>query len=115
MELNLRQEGIVVPPSGVDFVPAANTDFTVTEPGGKCVHGVYIPANQQSQGHSEFCDICTSLKAYCEFRNISPLLADSRLYLWVNFEHEEALTRIKLLEEVENGRPETSDSPDSQA
>jgi len=46
---SLRQVGVVVQPSGLT---------SVREPGGKCVHGTYIPANSPLQDRSEFCYIC---------------------------------------------------------
>jgi hypothetical protein len=111
MEMNLRQEGLSIPPSGTDFVPAGYGDFTVTEPGGKCVHGVYIPSNHADQSFSEHCHICTSLKAYCEKTKHTLEQANLRIYLWQNFSHEEAVERIKQLEE-EYVRFQNSNSPD---
>jgi len=43
--ISLRTD-VVVPAAGIDFVPVGLNDFGVTEPGSKCIHGVYIPFNQ---------------------------------------------------------------------
>jgi hypothetical protein len=93
---SLRQEGLEVPPSGVDFVPAGFNDFSITEPGGKCIHGIYIPANQIDQDGSDFCGICTSLKAFCEKTGLHPAQADARLYIWTNFSHEVAIELVGI-------------------
>jgi hypothetical protein len=100
MEINLRQEGLSVPPSGTDFILAGYGDFTVTEPGGKCVHGVYIPSNHADQTFSEHCHVCVSLKAFCDKTGATPEEADRRLYFWTNFSHEEA---VKINRTVERG------------
>jgi hypothetical protein len=99
MEMNLRQEGLAVPASGTDFVPVGLSDLMVREDGGKCVHGVYIPSNHEDQNFARYCDICTSLKAFCEKNSMQQSQANIRLYVWINFDHEEAVTRLKQLEE----------------
>ncbi len=90
MQMNLRQDGLVVPASGTDYVPVGLSDLTVMEPGGKCVHGNYIPSNQVEQDYSESCHLCMSLKAFCSYTGLTPEQADRRVYYWVNYEHEEA-------------------------
>lgn len=50
--MNLRQPDVVVPAFAERLAP-----------GGKCVHGVYIPSNQERQDFAEFCDLCRCLKA----------------------------------------------------
>jgi hypothetical protein len=110
MEMNLRQEGLSVPASGTDFIPTGLSDLTVKEPGGKCVHGNYIPSNHDDQSFSKYCGICTSLRAFCEKYNMQQSTANIRVYIWQNFEHEEAVTRIKQLEE-ERLKWQTQNSP----
>jgi len=104
--ISLRTD-VVVPAAGIDFVPVGLNDFGVTEPGSKCIHGVYIPFNQEDQDGSDFCDICTSLKAFCATRGFTRAEANLRLYCFQNFEHEEAL---KEIQRRLYGRPETGDS-----
>lgn len=93
---SLRSD-VVVPVAGIDFVPVGLNDFSVTEPGGKCVHGVYIASNQTDQTYSEMCDVCTSLLSFCEKTGITPEQADKRLYCWMNYSHDEAKERIRAL------------------
>lgn len=49
MNANLRKDGVEV---------AASGESHVTAPGGKCIHGVYIPSNQSDQSFSEYCFGC---------------------------------------------------------
>lgn len=103
---SLRSD-IVVPAAGIDFVPTGLNDFSVTEPGTKCVHGVYLPSNQEDQDGSYFCDVCTSLKAFMKKTGLSRAEAELRTYCFQNFPHEEAL------EEIQRrlyGRSETSNT-----
>ena len=113
---SLRSD-VVVPAAGIDFVPTGLNDFSVTEPGGKCVHGVYIPANQEDQDGSDFCDICTSLKTFCKKIGLLPQQANIRVYIWQNYSHDEAVTKIQRLEEEQKqyGRSEDSNSDNPSA
>jgi len=103
---SLRSD-VVVPAAGIDFVPVGLNNFSVTEPGGKCIHGVYIPSNQEDQDGSDFCDVCTSLKKFCKVNNLTRAEAELRTYCFQNYPHEEAL---KEIQRRLYGRPETGDS-----
>lgn len=103
---SLREEKIVVPVSGCDFVPTGFSPLNITEPGGKCVHGNYIPSNQEDQSFAESCHICVSLRAFCEKMNLTRAEAELRVYCWVNYEHEDAVKEIKRRL---YGGPENSD------
>ncbi len=77
--MNLRQDGISVPVSGCDFVSSDLGDLILTEPGGKCIHGNYIPSNQADQALSMNCDLCVNLRQFCEFYGLTTEEADARL------------------------------------
>lgn len=52
--MNLREVGLVVDHSHQTEV--------VDSPGGKCIHGVYIPANQTNLNQADFCTVCESYR-----------------------------------------------------
>lgn len=108
---SLREEKIVVPPSGCDYVPTGYSPLNIAEPGGKCVHGVYIPSNQEDQNYAESCHICMSLVSFCKTTGRSFTQANVRVDISMNYEHEDAIEILKELEA--NGRFENSDQPNT--
>jgi hypothetical protein len=92
---SLREEKIVVQVSGCDFVPTGFSPLNITEPGGKCIHGNYIPSNQEDQSFSESCHVCVGLRAFIAKTGCTKAEADLRVYCWMNYDHETAKKEIK--------------------
>lgn len=108
---SLREEKIVVPVSGCDFVPTGFSPLNITEPGGKCVHGNYVPSNQEDQSFSEFCHVCVSLRAFMAKTGLTMAEVELRAYCWMNYDHETAQKEIKrrLYGGLQNGDQPNTD------
>ena len=42
----------------LDIIMPVSGDSFVTEPGRKCEHGTYIPANSSHSDRAEYCSVC---------------------------------------------------------